>query len=97
LSGQYRILDICIQERASHYINPQGGQAIYDEKLFSDENIDLRFIVMDPQQYEQRNNEFVAYLSIIDALMEIGVDGVRTLLDDFDLIKGSAAIAQVGR
>lgn len=86
LSGQARVLNICKREQASTYINPQGGQALYDAETFRNEGIDLNFIVMRPLPYKQRNIEFIPYLSIIDALMEIGPFDIKHHLNTFDLI-----------
>jgi len=88
LSGQARILDICKRERATHYINPQGGKTLYDTETFLNAGIDLRFIVMHPLPYKQRAAGFVPYLSIIDALLEIGPVELKQHLDAFDLISG---------
>lgn len=86
LSGQERLLDICKREGATTYINSQGGQTLYDVEAFCNEEIDLRFIIMRQIPYKQRAAGFVPYLSIIDALMEIGPDGMKQHLDAFDLI-----------
>jgi hypothetical protein len=86
LSGQDRILDICSIERAAVYINPQGGQVLYDKNTFSNNGIDLRFIVMQPLPYKQKTEIFVPSLSIVDGLMEVGPLGMKTYLDAFDLI-----------
>jgi hypothetical protein len=86
LSGQGRLLDVCIREGATTYINPQGGQSLYDSEPFRKAGIDLRFIVIRPLPYKQRATMFVPYLSIIDALMEIGPDGINEHLGAFDLI-----------
>jgi len=88
LIGQERILDICKYEGATIYINPQGGQTLYDIESFRRVNIDLRFIAMRPMPYKQRRAGFVPYLSIIDALMEIGPLGVEQHLEQFNLITG---------
>lgn len=86
LTGQERVLDICKREGVSTYINLQGGQALYDGGAFNDAEINLRFIIMQPIQYKQRSAEFVGWLSIIDALMEVGPIGVRHHLNAFKLI-----------
>ncbi|MFW2441052.1 MAG: WbqC family protein [Arenicellales bacterium] len=94
LSGQERILDICKREGAATYINPQGGQALYDNELFDSADIDLRFIAMQPAPYKQRAEEFVPYLSVIDALMEAGPQGIEEQMDKFDLIKCKSSDVQ---
>ena len=86
LSRQDRILDICKSEEATIYINLQGGQALYDAEIFRSAGIDLRFIVMRPLPYKQRSDEFVPYLSIIDALMEVGSVDLGYYLNSFDFI-----------
>jgi hypothetical protein len=86
LSGQDRLLDVCKREGATTYINSQGGQALYDSEIFRKAGVDLRFAVMRPLPYKQRGAGFMPYLSIIDALMEIGPDGIKEHLGAFDLI-----------
>jgi hypothetical protein len=86
MSGQDRIVDICSIERATVYINPQGGQMLYDKNTFLKSGIDLRFIVMEPLPYKQKNEVFIPSLSIVDGLMEVGPLGIKTYLDAFNLI-----------
>lgn len=86
LTGQDRILDICKSEGAKSYLNLQGGQTLYDSESFDDVNIDLRFIIMRITPYKQRSAGFLPNLSIIDALMEIGVEGVQQRLIEYDLV-----------
>ncbi|MDB5776795.1 MAG: WbqC-like protein [Herbaspirillum sp.] len=83
LAAQERIIDICKREQSTVYINPQGGQALYDPAQFRDAGIDLRFLAMRPVAYPQRTNGFVPNLSIIDALMEIGPEAVKRHLGEF--------------
>lgn len=92
LSGQARVLDICKREGATHYINPQGGQTLYDHETFHGTGIDLCFIVMRSMPYKQRATRFVPYLSIIDALMEIGPIEIKHQLDTFELSVQSANV-----
>jgi hypothetical protein len=84
LSGQERILDICKREGVSTYINPQGGQTLYDSETFRKAGIDLLFIIMRPISYKQRSEGLVPNLSIIDALMEIGPMEIKHHLDAFE-------------
>lgn len=89
LNGQDRVLDICKLEGATTYINLQGGQTLYDRESFHSANLDLRFIKILPLPYKQRSAGFVPYLSIIDALMELGALSIEQRLGEFDLIKGT--------
>ncbi|MBL8522971.1 MAG: WbqC family protein [Betaproteobacteria bacterium] len=94
LSGQERVLDICKKECAQKYINLPGGQSLYNRTIFNDNGIDLRFIVPNVESYAQRAPGFSPNLSIIDALMELGVSGVRRQLDNFRLSTNELASPQ---
>ena len=87
LSGQNRVIDICKRENANVYINAIGGQSLYNSRVFGDAGVNLNFIEMNPLPYKQKANEFIPYLSIIDALMEIGSIGIKEHLDSFELTK----------
>ena len=88
LSGQDRILDICIRKNVSKYINLQGGRKLYETESFRNAGIDLQFILMRPIAYMQNNDIFVPFLSIIDVLMVEGFAGITKHLDAFDLVAG---------
>lgn len=89
LSGQARVLDICIREGATIYINLKGGKMLYENSAFHTKGVDLRFLAMRPIPYKQRATGFFPYLSIIDALMEIGPIEIKQHLDAFDLIEAA--------
>ncbi len=86
LKAQERILDICLQEKADHYINPIGGMSIYDKQLFADNKILINFIKSKPIQYKQFNSEFVPWLSMIDLLMFCPVEAIHAYLKEFELV-----------
>jgi len=44
LTGQKKIIDICLQENATHYINTIGGKELYDLNIFANHGIKLSFI-----------------------------------------------------
>ncbi|MNN97082.1 WbqC-like protein family protein [compost metagenome] len=55
---------------ASHYLNPVGGQDLYQKDTFAHAGIDLEFLHPHLPAYPQGNREtFTPGLSIIDALM----------------------------
>ena len=68
LSAQDRVLDICHREKADVYVNAIGGYKLYDPQKFSHIGVQLKFIEMDA---------LVSQLSIIDALMNIGIIGIK--------------------
>ncbi|MFA7472589.1 MAG: WbqC family protein [Spirosomataceae bacterium] len=86
LKGQDRILDICIQEKATHYINPQGGMALYDKGIFAEKGIKLSFLKAGLTPYPQFQEPFVPGLSILDMLMFNSVSQVRELLQHYELV-----------
>lgn len=88
LKGQTRILDICLRECATMYINSIGGIDLYDPASFAQHNLTLRFLKSRPKAYAQGKYEHVAGLSIIDALMFNQPSTVRNLLSEIDLVQG---------
>jgi hypothetical protein len=86
LKGQERILDICKQEKADHYINPIGGMELYDKEKFEKEGIKLDFIKSVSSPYTQFKNAFVPWLSIIDVLMFNDPEQIREQLKAYELI-----------
>jgi hypothetical protein len=84
--AQNRILDICIQEKADHYINPIGGRELYSNILFEKNNIKLSFIQSNDIVYKQFKNNFIPNLSIVDILMFNSIDEVNVLLNKFQLV-----------
>lgn len=87
LKAQERILDICRQEQATHYINPIGGMELYDKAIFAEANIQLHFIQSRRIEYAQLNrSEFIPWLSILDVLMFNDLPTVKAMLGAYDLI-----------
>lgn len=86
LAGQERILDICRQEGGRRYLNPPGGVELYDRGAFEARGIELRFVMPRNTPYPQPGNAFVPWLSAIDILMNVGRNGMRAMLENFDLI-----------
>lgn len=86
LSGKERVIDICEREGASRYINPIGGQELYDKDYFKSRGLELNFMKSQPLTYKQFNNEHIPWLSIIDVLMFNSVEEVKGFLDNYDLI-----------
>lgn len=91
LAGEQRVLEMCKRLGATDYTNPQGGQSLYDTETFRNAGLVLRFLFMRPTPYTQRADGFVPYLSIIDALMELGPVDIKSYLAEFDLVETSTA------
>jgi hypothetical protein len=86
LKAQERILDICQQEKAAHYINPIGGMELYDKTVFEQNHIRLNFIKAKPIVYPQFKNEFVPWLSIVDIMMFNEVSTIQGFLNEYELV-----------
>ena len=69
LRGQDKVLAICEQAAASHYINPIGGVPLYSREDFMHRDIQLQFLRTLPCLYPQMDKPFVPSLSIIDVMM----------------------------
>jgi hypothetical protein len=82
LKGPARVLDICVRERADHYLNLPGGRALYDPRAFDAAGVTLGFIEPELWPYRQSGADFLPGLSIIDVLMFNPADTVRARLMD---------------
>jgi len=87
LKKQDKIIDICQTLNATHYINPINGKALYDRKLFTENGIKLNFIQTRSFKYQQFNNEFTSFLSIIDVMMFNNKDHIKSLLNLFEIVE----------
>lgn len=86
LKAQERILAICQQEGADHYINPIGGTELYDKTVFEKSDIQLNFIKSKAIVYPQFKNEFVPWLSIVDLMMFNDKATIQGFLGDYELL-----------
>ncbi len=86
LRGEDRIIDICLRENATDYINPIGGVEIYNTTHFEQNGIKLGFIKMQSIKYPQFGENLIPYLSIIDVLMFNSKREITELLIQYNLI-----------
>jgi hypothetical protein len=84
LTGKTRVIDICLTERATEYINLSGGVGLYTAEDFSARGIELHFIRSRSMTYQQFANDFVPGLSIIDVMMFNPPTRIREVLTEFD-------------
>jgi len=69
-----RIVDICKTEEIDHYINPIGGQSLYDKSTFKSYGVKLNFIQTKPS------------LSIIDECFSHSKEELSIKLNQYELI-----------
>ena len=82
LKGQERVIETCKSLQATDYINPIGGEALYEHVAFKEKGINLKFQHVNLYKYTQFGREFVPHLSILDVLMFNGIEGVKKMLDN---------------
>ncbi len=75
-------LRICETLGAKTYINPPGGESMFDKNEYRNKNINL--VIQDFQNisYPVRGYEFVSDLSIIDVLMWNDPKDIKEYLDN---------------
>lgn len=84
-SAQARVVDLCQQAHATHYLNLIGGQTLYSGADFHAAGLALRFIDLQPLPYPQKAASFVSHLSIVDSLMAVGFSGIQPYLAAYTL------------
>ncbi len=85
LRGQEKVLAICEELGATHYINMTGGKALYEKEVFSKRGLQLSFLDPRAVEYPQSGNEFVPNLSIIDVMMFNDKAQCAKLLEEYEL------------
>ena len=86
LTGQRRILDICVREGASTYVNLPGGRSLYDAKVFASTGIELLFLDPNfPAITLRHSGQEGPCLSILDLLMFNSVSAIRAATEMFRL------------
>lgn len=72
----------------SSYLSGQGGKGYQNEAAFAEAGIQLQYLssysLLERKRYVQQQGSWLNGLSIIDALMNVGVNGVRQLLNELD-------------
>jgi hypothetical protein len=80
-----RVIALVNAVNADTLINLSGGAALYPRDEFKRNGLRVRFINMDDFEYEQRSTRFWPRLSILDVLMNCGLDTTRSMLDRYQL------------
>ncbi|MEI6696150.1 MAG: WbqC family protein [Bacteroidota bacterium] len=81
-----RIISIARQEKADVFINAIGGSFLYSKPEFTENNLNLFFISTKDYKYQQSSRDFFQDLSIIDVLLNCGIEGTKELLNQFELV-----------
>lgn len=87
LRGEAKVVALCKASHATHYVNPIGGLELYNRTNFENSNLELSFIKSKPIVYQQFNESFVPWLSILDLMMFNSKDQIKLWLSEFDVIR----------
>lgn len=91
LKAEKLVIQICKSRNTDIYINPIGGVELYDKYNFKKEGIDLFFLRSKQFTYQQYDNQFVPWLSIIDVMMFNSAESImKFLLEQYVLITGKS-------
>lgn len=86
LKNQDKVINICKLLMADEYINAIGGIELYNKNDFEMNKITLKFLKTTSINYNQFNNLFVPWLSIIDVMMFNSVGDIRKMLNNYELV-----------
>tara|TARA_Y100000590_G_scaffold440912_1_gene566906 strand:- start:434 stop:1150 length:717 start_codon:yes stop_codon:yes gene_type:complete len=78
-------LEISKQMNASLYINPIGGEKIFNRNKFENSDIEIKFIKPNIIEYKQSKRKYVPWLSIVDVLMFNSIDTIIKMLSLYKL------------
>lgn len=79
-------LNICNKLGAKTYYNPIGGKTFFNSEKYKKMGVNLKFLDITAMSYQQFNNEFVPFLSILDVLMFCDKDTINSMLDQVNFI-----------
>ncbi|MBF0163896.1 MAG: WbqC family protein [Magnetococcales bacterium] len=69
LKAQEKVIALCRAVGTDLYVNPIGGQSLYERAAFAGQGIELRFLQSELVEYRQFDAPFVPWLSILDVMM----------------------------
>lgn len=85
LHGVERVLDICAQTGATHYINASGGRELYAQEVFARHQLRLSFVHASLPAYTHRNIPALPGLSILDLIAWMPLDELQQALQSYSL------------
>jgi len=75
-------LNICKAIGANAYYNPPGGKSFFNKDKYTQAGIDLKFLNVNHVSYNQFQNDFVPYLSIIDIMMFNNKEKIKSMINE---------------
>lgn len=86
LKSHDKVIAICKELNARHYVNPIGGVELYSKEDFKANGINLSFLKSGNIVYQQFGSTFCPNLSIVDVLMFNSVEKIKLLLQEFTFV-----------
>ncbi len=81
-----RLISICKENNYKNYVNPIGGVELYSKEYFKSRSINLNFLKAKSKIYNQKAEEFIPFLSIIDIMMNNSKEELISMIRDFEII-----------
>lgn len=85
LKSQDKVIALNKALNATKYINPIGGNELYEYEKFQNENIELAFLNSNVPEYNQFGKEYIPYLSIVDIMMFNSREEIKKMLTEYKL------------
>lgn len=70
----------------SDFVNPEGGQTFVNRQKYKNKEVNLKFLEFVDQTYDQKLNEFLPRLSIIDTMMFNSPEAINQMLENYKLV-----------
>ena len=86
LKSQDKIIALCKYLEATHYLNPIGGIELYSKEIFKINDLQLNFLKSNTIEYQQFDNDFSPWLSIIDVLFFNSKEKVQEYLNQYTIL-----------
>jgi hypothetical protein len=79
LDRNQRLIDVCQKLGVTTYLSGQGGRKYNDEAVFLQQGIRISYTCFAHPEYPQLHGSFVAGLSLVDAIFNLGPAAARLL------------------
>ena len=77
--GTQRVIDICMQLKATIYITGHGARKYLEHEAFDSKNIDINYIGYGLVPYKQLHGSFTPYVTALDLVANCGRDGINNI------------------
>ena len=74
------LIEILKKLRSNIYVSGQGAKNFIDVNMFNDRQISVEFNNFIHQEYKQINGDFISNLSIIDIILNCGINQTKNLI-----------------